>query len=223
MEGTDLTLEMEAPVFLLTPQSSSAWWAHPFVKPVALPEPWKSSGLEQECKEWGCLAPESWQGRAGAPGTHPNLATATGEQNLCRAAPYNHWLSTFLLTLPVPAVAYGSKEITLLSKARKEKQVLLCAKIFVFTCFKDLHSTEQMCFSFSALLYEATYTCIQVAEKSPIIELHQVFFFFFFFLTNSILASKQDFCLYWVWHTTVSLKIKALGFTYQVPTKGFLK
>lgn len=66
--------------------------------------------------------------------TKPCFGTATGEWKLCRAAPYSPCLSTFLFTLPLPAVPYGSKEITLLSKERKEKQIFLFSKNFVLTC-----------------------------------------------------------------------------------------
>lgn len=124
----------------------------------------------------------------------PCCGTATAEQELCRAAPHSHCLSTFLYTLPVPAVTYGSKEITLLSKGRKEKQVFLLAKMFVLTCILKSCTAQSRCAlgSQHCCLKQPrgqSYTCIQAADKSPIIELHHFWFMFFYMLHSGIQTS----------------------------------
>lgn len=139
MERRDFTSGIRGRGSSLSPDSTEllALRAHPVAGLLSLG---RALGCSSSAGSWGCLAvalpgAALCPGWAGAPlGSPPKpkpcFGTATGEQKLCRAAPHNHCLSTFLFTLPVPAVPYGSKEITLLSKERKKKQVFLCSKNF---------------------------------------------------------------------------------------------
>lgn len=135
-------------------------------------------------------------GRAGAPpGTHPEpkpcFGTATDEQKLCRAAPYNHCLSTLLFLF----LQYHMEVRRLLYSLKKEKRnkYFYVAKIFVSICILKIYTAQ----SRSALVSQLccmkqsrsqSYTCIQAAAKSPIINFtfFDFFnFFFFFYIQNS--------------------------------------
>lgn len=195
------------------------------------------SGLSQPWRSWGCLScGTGWgwsscvlpgrggEGR-GSPWNPPKpcFGTATGEQKSCS-------LQTTVSTLLFLFLQYHMEVRRLFCSLKKESRnkYFYVAKIFILRCILKTCTAQSRSASVSQLCCMKqprgwSHTCIQAADKS-IIELHHFWLGFGVFLTYSMLASKQVFCLYWVCHTAISLKIKALGslFTYQVSTKGFL-
>lgn len=194
MERRDFTSGIRGRGSSLSPDSTEllALRSHPVAGLLSLG---RALGCSSSAGSWGCLAvalpgAALCPGWAGAPlGSPPKpkpcFGTVTGEQKLCRAAPHNHCLSTLLFLF----LQYHMEVRKLLCSLKKGKRnkYFYVAKIFVLTCSLKTCPAQ----SRSALVSQLccmkqsrgqSYTCIQAAGKSPIINFT---FLIFFYVHNS--------------------------------------